>query len=392
MTAASTAVRDMEPADIDLKLERPKILIVDDRKENLVATRKILRRLDADIVEAASGTEALSQMLRNPFAVVLLDVQMPEMDGFETASLMQEDASMRNTPVIFVTAINKEEHYANHAAELGAVDYIFKPINPLILESKVRVYVNLYRQQQRIQRLNEVLSQNNEELERFAYICSHDLKEPARNILSFATLYSELDAKEKIEVGAGYVESIIKSSRRMMDLIQGVLDYSRIGGKSESFVEVDCGQILANLEKDFEHTIRERKVHIEYLDLPPIRGNRIQIMQLFQNLIGNGIKFNDKDNVHIRISCREKSREWEFSVADNGIGIDPRYHAKIFDMFQRLHNREEYPGSGIGLALCRRIVKLHNGRLWLQSEPGGGSTFFFTLPKNETDGGNNGSG
>jgi hypothetical protein len=324
-------------------------------------------------------------MLRNQFAVVLLDVQMPEMDGFETASLMQEDANMRITPVIFVTAINKEEHYANHAAELGAVDYIFKPINPLILESKVRVYVNLYRQQQRIQRLNEILSQNNEELERFAYICSHDLKEPARNILSFATLYGELGEKERTEEGARYVDSIVKSSRRMMDLIQGVLDYSRIGGKSESFVEVDCTQILANLEKDFEHTIRERKVRIEYSRLPQVRGNRIQIMQLFQNLIGNGIKFNNQSSILIKISCREKSREWEFAVSDNGIGIDSRYHDRIFDMFQRLHHREEYPGSGIGLALCRRIVKLHNGRIWLESTPRDGSAFFFTLPKNAND-------
>lgn len=386
MTTAA-AVMDNESEHLDLQLARPKILIVDDRTENLVATRKVLRRLDADIIEAASGTEALSLLLRNQFAVVLLDVQMPEMDGFETASLMQEDASMRHTPVIFVTAINKEEHYANHAAELGAVDYIFKPINPLILESKVRVYVNLYRQQQRIQRLNEVLSQNNEELERFAYICSHDLKEPARNVLSFATLYTELGVKERAQEGLPYVESIIKSSRRMLDLIQGVLDYSRVGGKSESFAEVDCNQILENLEMDFEHTIRERKVHIEYSNLPPVRGNRIQIMQLFQNLIGNGIKFNNKDEVHIKISCRENSKEWEFSVMDNGIGIDTRYHTKIFDMFQRLHNREQYPGSGIGLALCKRIIKLHGGRISLQSQPDGGSTFLFTLPKTTGNGG-----
>jgi two-component system sensor histidine kinase/response regulator len=148
---------------------RPNILIVDDRKENLLATEKILRHLDAGIFQANSGNEALSLVLRHKFAIILLDVQMPEMDGFETAMLMQEHESMRGVPIIFVTAISKEERYATQAAEIGAVDYIFKPINPEILKSKVQVYLDLYVQREQILKLNTSLQKSNEELERFAY-------------------------------------------------------------------------------------------------------------------------------------------------------------------------------------------------------------------------------
>src|ERR1700751_3268781 len=174
-----------------LPLARPNVLIVDDRWENLLATEKILRHLEAGIFKANSGNEALSLVLRHRFAVVLLDVQMPEMDGFETALLMQEHESMQGVAIISVTATSKEDRYASQAAEIGAVDYIFKPINSEILKSKVKVYLDLYVQREQIMRLNAVLRQSNEELERFAYICSHDMQEPVRMMNSYAGLLQE---------------------------------------------------------------------------------------------------------------------------------------------------------------------------------------------------------
>src|ERR1700722_3767574 len=198
---------------------RPNILVVDDRKENLLATEKILRHLDAGIFKANSGNEALSLVLRHRFAVVLLDVQMPEMDGFETAMLMQEHESMRGVPIIFVTAINKEERYATQAAEIGAVDYIFKPINSEILKSKVKVYLDLYVQREQILMLNASLQQSNTELERFAYICSHDMQEPARMMNSYASMLDERYGTVLDEKGQRYLRFITDNARHMQKMI-----------------------------------------------------------------------------------------------------------------------------------------------------------------------------
>src|ERR1700733_4208412 len=203
---------------------RPNILVVDDRKENLLATEKILRHLDAGIFKANSGNEALSLILRHTFAVVLLDVQMPEMDGFETAVLMQEHESMHGVPIIFVTALSKEEKYATQAAEIGAVDYIFKPINSDILRSKVKVYLDIYVQREQILKLNAVLRQSNEELERFAYICSHDMQEPVRMMNSYAGLLEERCMGLLDEKGNKYLRFIIANAQRMQKMISDILN------------------------------------------------------------------------------------------------------------------------------------------------------------------------
>ncbi|MDE3037671.1 MAG: response regulator, partial [Pseudomonadota bacterium] len=223
---------------------RPNILIVDDRKENLLATEKVLKNLDAGIFKANSGNEALSLMLRHKFAVILLDVQMPEMDGFEVAMLMQDHESMRGIPIIFVTAISKEEKYATQAAEIGAVDYIFKPINPAILKSKVKVYLDIYVQREQILRLNTGLRQSNGELERFAYVCSHDMQEPVRMMNSYGGLLEEQCAGRLDEKAGKYLRFIIGNAQRMQKMIQDILTFSRVGREEVQMESVNCNQIV----------------------------------------------------------------------------------------------------------------------------------------------------
>lgn len=364
---------------------QPNILIVDDRKENLLATEKVLKPLNTTIYKASSGNEALSLMLRHRFAVVLLDVQMPEMDGFEVAMLMQEDEHMRNIPIIFVTAISKEERYATQAAEIGAVDYIFKPINPEILKSKVKVYIDLYVQRQQMLQLNATLKQSNEELERFAYICSHDMQEPVRMMNSYAGLLEENYSDTLDESGRKYLQYIITNAQRMQKMIQDILAFARIGREEIISELVDCNHIIQETQVKLADMIAEKHARIHCEILPVLHTSATLMQVLFQNLIGNALKFQEgKRAPEITIWAEQVETIWHFFVKDNGIGIAPEFLDNVFTIFQRFHRKEDYPGTGIGLSTCRKFLHLCGGDIGVESVPGQGTTFHFTLPAAST--------
>lgn len=360
---------------------KPNILIVDDRKENLLATEKVLRPLGATIYKALSGNDALSLILRQRFAVVLLDVQMPEMDGFETAMLMQEHESMAGVPIIFVTAISKEDTYATRAAEIGAVDYIFKPINAEILKSKVKVYLDLYTQREEILSLNGVLRQSNEELERFAYICSHDMQEPVRIMNSYADLLAEDYDALLDEEGRKYLKFITSSAARMRKMIQDILAFSRVGREEITLEPVNCGEVLQEVLAEFESIVSEKNARVQCGNLPTVDTSPTLIRVLFQNLISNALKFQDGTKTpEIAIEAELCEGMWRFTVRDNGIGIDPTFQGKIFNIFQRFHRKEDYPGTGIGLSTCRKLLQLCGGDISFESTLGAGTVFCFVLP------------
>lgn len=382
----STMLRHRQPATGPEALaeDAPKILLVDDRWENLLATEKVLRPLQARIFKASSGNEALSLVLRHRFAIVLLDVQMPEMDGFETAMLMQEHEGMAGVPIIFVTAISKEEKYASKAAEIGAVDYIFKPINPDILKSKVAVYIDLYLQREQILRLNAVLSQSNEELERFAYICSHDMQEPVRMMNAFAGLLAENAAETLDDGGRRYLNFILDNARRMQKMINDILTFSRVGREDIILETVDCEAVLTETLSEFEDLIKESDAQVTYGPLPRLEASSTLVRILFQNLIGNALKYQDGNRrPEVEIAAVKQRNAWRFTVKDNGIGIDETFRSRIFTIFQRLHRKEDYPGTGIGLSTCRKFLQLYGGEIDFVSTPGEGTTFSFTLPVKE---------
>ena len=369
-------------------MEPPSILIVDDRWQNLLATEALLKPLGAVMVTADSGEKALDLVLQREFALVLMDVQMPGMDGFETARLMKTRPSMSGVPILFVTAISKEDHFATEAAGIGAADYIFKPFNPELMKSKVKVFLDLYLQRQQILKLNATLRQSNEELERFAYVCSHDMQEPARMMHAFAGILAEEAAGQLDEANMTHVRYIRDNAVRMQTMIRDILGFSRIGREEVKLESVDVQAVLDDLMPDFQDVISEKQAVINAGALPVVETSPTLMRILLQNLIGNALKFQDGTRrPEITITAMRETRGrgangpmWRFDVTDNGIGIDPVFHERIFQIFQRLHSFDDYVGTGIGLSTCRKFLRLCGGDITVRSKPGEGSTFSFTLP------------
>lgn len=504
--------------------ERPvKILLVDDRPENLIALEASLEGIGGELVLAGSGTEALRHLLSEEFAAVLLDVKMPDMDGFETAELIRSRPRSRQIPIIFLTAYRSDAHLFR-GYDLGAVDFLFKPIIPEILRSKVSVFVELSRNagvlrdqatvlkreeeklrcvleaapdgmvmchengdialvnsrleslfhysrhellgrqidaiipawklstpadaqhgayndgvvhgreltgvrrdgttfpveislnsfedldgtllitairdvsdrkrvdeeirnlnaelEKRVQRRTEELVRSNEELAQFAYAASHDIQEPMRVVSLYAQLLASRLRGQLQADATQYLGYISENAKRMQDVVKDVLALSRLDSQGdEHFSKVDCNIALNEALANLEQKIVDAHAKILSDRLPVVCGDGLQITRVFQNLIGNAITYRSEADPEIRIKLDATESEWRLSVEDNGIGIALEYHEIVFGLFKRLHSRSEHPGTGLGLAICKKIVTHHGGRIWVESEPGSGSAFRFTLPR-----------
>lgn len=412
----ATALGKAKEPEISAKV---KILMVDDRPANLLALETILEDLGQELVKATSGKEALRHLLNNDFAVILLDVKMPEMDGFETAALIRERERSRHTPILFVTAHKDDEHlFRGYYA--GAVDFLYKPINPEVLRSKVAVFVELSRKNEQLRLHAEMLEQRNAELEKaikerqhaedearrlnleleqrvrertaelvraneelrqFGYAASHDLREPLRTVASYTQLLNRRYQGKFDQEAEEFMAYIVESVHRMDSLLSDLLSYShQLNVSEQTLAAVDTEAVLAGVLMNLDSSIRESGTKITHDPLPEVVSDFVQMGQVFQNLIGNSIKYRGEAAPVIHISAEEQDDHWVFSFKDNGLGIDPRYHEQIFGIFKRLHGRE-YPGTGIGLALVKRIVERQGGRIWVESEVGQGATFRFTVPK-----------
>ena len=239
--------------------------------------------------------------------------------------------------------------------------------------------------EQKLERTLVDLERSNKELEQFAYVASHDLQEPLRKVVSFTEL---LERRYKEQLGPDadrYIGYIVDGSKRMSLLINDLLAFSRIGTSTRKFTKADCSDILKRTLDDLQYRIKESGAVITFDNLPSVIADELQIGMVFQNLINNAIKFHRDDMPRVHISARSEGNDWIFSVGDNGIGIEKAFLDRIFVMFQRLHTKEEYPGTGIGLAICKKVVERHGGSIWVESEFGKGSTFYFKLPKNEKE-------
>lgn len=357
------------------------VLLVDDRPENLVALQAVLEPLNLNLVTASSGEEALSNLLKHEFSVILLDVQMPGMDGFETARQIKERAKTKDVPIIFLTAISRDAEHVLEGYSTGAVDYIAKPYEPTALVAKVSVFVELHRKNELLKEQAEELERSNAELQQFAYIASHDLSEPLRVISGYLELLRD-DYKEVLDDTAlVFIKGAANSAARMRLLIDDLLHYARVGSKVRKLEPIALGPVLEGALDNLSVRIAETQSSITHSELPTVLADEILISDVFQNLLSNAIKFRGEEPPQVHVYASKEEDRWIIRVKDNGIGFDPRQASRLFDIFQRLHSDSEYPGTGIGLAICKKIVEQHGGRLWAESVPGKGSTFSFSLPE-----------
>jgi signal transduction histidine kinase len=517
------------------------VLIVDDRQENLFSLQKLLELHQFKVDTANSGEEALRKILKNAYFLIILDVQMPGMDGFEVAEAISGYSKSREVPIIFLSAVNTEKRFITKGYASGGIDYITKPFDPDILLLKVKTFYRLHQQtrelnaihkmlreeieirkqaeqdlQQSVQELklilesipliaftinaagdiefvnrywyyyslamedmpqvfpgditvaaniqqavqsgeqqifevrikhlqtgqyrfhllsltpvknagqiskwvcifadiheqrmaNQILEQrviertrelqdanreleaSNHELQQFAYIASHDLKEPLRKIQVFSHMIREKFLKDEKE-GQFHIDRVIRSSQRMNELITDVLGYSELSVTND-FSTVNINQIIDEIMADMELLIQEKKAVITVDPIPELEASAGQMRQVFQNILGNALKFSKDDvapEIHIRSELiREKSvdsppspqgRYCRIQIIDNGIGFNEAYLNRIFSIFQRLHNREKYEGTGIGLAIVKKIMDKHNGLVTAKSTEGAGSAFIIILP------------
>ena len=249
-----------------------------------------------------------------------------------------------------------------------------------IAESGSKLYTVILRDITERVRAQESLESSNLDLQQFAYVASHDLRTPLRAISGFVELLHRKYAVQLDQEAAELTRRAIAGARRLDRLIEDLLSYSRLDSQGQRFEPTDCRVVFDDAVRLLEAAIRDTGAEVTAGPLPTIVADRAQLVQLFQNLIGNGIKYHGERPPQVRVSAERQDNEWVFSVSDNGIGIEPKHHERIFEIFRRLHTQQEYPGTGIGLAVCRRVVHRHGGTIWVDSQPGKGSTFFFTIP------------
>jgi signal transduction histidine kinase len=406
------------------------ILIVDDKYENLFSLKSLLQLYAYETDTAASGEEALKKILKNEYSVIILDVQMPGMDGYEVAEAISGLNKTKDIPIIFLSAVNIDKRFIAKGYDSGGVEYLTKPFDNDLLLMKVKTFHRLYTQRQELKQveealrreieirkrsqqeveqinsllefkveertrdllqLNKDLENRNAELAQYAYLASHDLQEPLRKIITFIKIIEEKYLKDIPEAKVE-MSKVITSSERMRNLINALLSYSKLSTVS-LFTLVNLNEVVKDALADLEITIKEKQAVINVSQLPELEAIPGQMRQMFQNLLSNALKFSKTDTRPIINIFSEPVNELQLEaehdtngkyvridISDNGIGLDESYIDKIFVIFQRLHGKTQYEGTGIGLAIVKKIIEKHNGIIGVKSKEGEGATFTIVLP------------
>jgi two-component system sensor histidine kinase/response regulator len=337
------------------------ILNVDDYLPARYARTKVLQQAGFHVVEASTGKEALELIAEHSPVLILLDVNLPDMSGFEVCQRIKKDPRTTATPVLHISASSVQTYQQVHGLNTGADSYLVEPVDPGVLIATVKAFL-------RAREAEEGLRRSHKELEWFAYRVAHDLSEPLRTVTAHTQLL-EMELGDKLEGTASQcISFVVDAVQRMRSFIDDLLRYSQVTHVDRKVTILDTEALLNQITTALDASITDTGTTVSHDPLPSILADP-GIEFVFQNLISNGIKYR-REGVHpkIHVSARLDADAWLFYVRDNGIGIEPRYQRDIFGIFHRLHGGD-IPGNGIGLALCQKIVQAHGGAIWVESEP-----------------------
>ncbi|HEY4652998.1 MAG TPA: response regulator [Cyclobacteriaceae bacterium] len=402
---------------------KSKLLLIDDREDNLLSIEAILEPNGYHFVKARSGREAFRILLKEfDFSLILMDVRMPNQSGFETATMIYQRDKLKHIPIIFITANNFGDDELFKGYQAGAVDYIYKPVNPDVLRAKVAVFVDLYEKnkklqqqeksliaanrelekenrerlasEEKVQKLNRQLIRNidhletvNKELDRFAFMASHDLQEPLRKIRLFSNKFVIKNRNTPGIVNLEDIERIQRSAEKMQSLIRDILSMARVSADATEFVPTDINVIIMDVLEELDEQIMAGNAKIIVDKIPVLHVHPGLIKLLFRNLINNSLKFTRKGvppviNIYAEVSVQsQNASDCTIIIKDNGLGFDQKYAEEIFGMFTRLQSEAKFEGTGLGLALCKKIVQHHKGTIRAESKSNEGATFILSFPR-----------
>ncbi len=378
------------------------ILLVDDRPENLTLLEKALQSQGYQVRSAINGILAFNGAKARHPDLVLLDVDMPEMDGYTVCQAFKADPDLSKIPIIFVSALGDTPEKLQ-AFERGAVDYVTKPFQIEEMMARVELQLTLQRQHQKIEAQNQALELSNRRLEQFCAAVSHDLKQPLQSLLISGEILERKYGNSADKLTKRHLQNIAKSAQSMHRLMQGLLNYALAGVQEDCFEIVDIQKLIEQSLENLTAEVAKTDAQVEWEGhLPIVLGNPWLLLNLIQNLIDNAIKFRHKGKTPlIRITAqytqliatginslevqssnliaKEFRVLWKIGVHDNGLGMTPHQCSAVFEMFRRFQDKTDYPGHGIGLATCQKIIEYHGGKIWAESQLNQGSSIYFTL-------------
>jgi len=348
------------------------ILIVDDNEANRYVLSRLLTKHHYRVLEAATGTAGLAQLAGNP-DIVILDIGLPDIHGPEVAAQIKANPLTSSVMILTTSANFTRTQDRIDALNRGADGFLPQPLDPPELLATIRALI-------RIRRAEEAMRQSNRDLMNFALTVSHDLQEPLRMVSSYLELLEHRAGPKLNDMERDYIRVATEGAGRMRSMVRDLLSLASTEQATVNIEPIAARDIVADALTNLSLKTAEAQASITVGELPHIQGDRTLLVQVFQNLISNGIKFRGVRTPRIEISAVTENGEHRFRIQDNGIGIDAAHLHRIFGLFQRLHTQEQYPGSGIGLALCKRIVERHHGRIGVTSQVGEGATFWFSIP------------